>query len=65
MGAPTLARLAAPIPIATRRIEVGELSFRLFKGEQPGYGGAISREGGRFAADSPLEEGVSCELVLV
>src|SRR5207249_10145417 len=34
MGAPTLAGLAAAISIAIRRIEVRELSFRLFNGDQ-------------------------------
>ena len=34
MGAPTLAGLAAAISIAMRRIEVRELSFRLFNGDQ-------------------------------
>jgi hypothetical protein len=34
MGAPTLAGLAAAISIAMRRIEVRELSFRLFNREQ-------------------------------
>ena len=34
MGAPTLAGLAAAISIAMRRIEVRELAFRLFNGDQ-------------------------------
>jgi hypothetical protein len=34
MGAPTLAGLAAAISIAMRRIEVRELSFRRFNGDQ-------------------------------
>ena len=34
MGAPTVAGLAAAISIAMRRIEVRELSFRLFNGDQ-------------------------------
>jgi hypothetical protein len=34
MGAPTLAGLAAAISIAMRPIEVRELSFRLFNGDQ-------------------------------
>ena len=34
MGAPTLAGLAAAISIAMRRIEVRELAFGLFNGDQ-------------------------------
>ena len=67
MGAPTLAGLAAAISIAMRRIEVRELAFRLFNGDQRPvtvlwekpcanwWAGAFAA-GHTVSSDSPLEE---------